>query len=89
MMSTLIISAPPMAAAFFQGTLGQFSPYSAMGALERGGAPAGPNGGIIPHRVPNDTNTSSVSPNAAYQSMMRPEDAPSTDGTGTRGLASR
>lgn len=47
-MTTLIISAPPMAAAFFQGTLGQFSGYSAMGALDRGGRPAGANGGYIP-----------------------------------------
>lgn len=48
-MTTLIISAPPMAAAFFQGTLGQFSGYSAMGALERGGQPAGAGGGYIPN----------------------------------------
>jgi type IV secretion system protein VirB6 len=47
-MSTLIISAPPMAAAFFQGTLGQFSPYSAMGALERGGTPEDAKRGYIP-----------------------------------------
>ncbi|MBO9827147.1 type IV secretion system protein [Xanthomonas sp. A2111] len=34
-LSTLIITAPPMAASFFQGTLGQFSAYSAFGQLGR------------------------------------------------------
>ena len=37
-LTTLIVTTPPMAAAFFQGTLGQFSPYVAFGA---GGAAAG------------------------------------------------
>ncbi|MBN6101105.1 type IV secretion system protein [Xanthomonas sp. CFBP 8703] len=32
-LSTLIITAPPMAASFFQGTLGQFTPYSGFGSL--------------------------------------------------------
>ena len=31
-LTTLIITTPPMAAAFFQGTLGQFSPYVAFGS---------------------------------------------------------
>ena len=35
-LSTMIISAPPMAAAFFQGTLGQFSGYSPFGQIGRG-----------------------------------------------------
>ncbi|MBV6787078.1 type IV secretion system protein [Xanthomonas campestris pv. uppalii] len=39
-LTTLIITAPPMAAAFFQGTLGQFTAYSALGQLDRGGQPA-------------------------------------------------
>lgn len=34
-LTTLIITAPPMAAAFFQGTLGQFPAYSALGQLDR------------------------------------------------------
>ncbi|MCL1501273.1 type IV secretion system protein [Xanthomonas nasturtii] len=34
-LTTLIITAPPMAAAFFQGTLGQFTAYSALGQLDR------------------------------------------------------
>ena len=31
-LTTLIVTTPPMAAAFFQGTLGQFSPYVAFAA---------------------------------------------------------
>ncbi|WP_425611812.1 type IV secretion system protein [Xanthomonas campestris] len=31
-LTTLILTAPPMAAMFFQGTLGAFTPYAAMGA---------------------------------------------------------
>jgi type IV secretion system protein VirB6 len=31
-LTTLIVTAPPMAASFFQGTLGQFTPYVAFGA---------------------------------------------------------
>ncbi|MFC3277349.1 type IV secretion system protein [Xanthomonas fragariae] len=34
-LTTLIITAPPMAASFFQGTLGQFTAYSALGQLDR------------------------------------------------------
>jgi type IV secretion system protein VirB6 len=59
-MSTLIISTPPMAAAFFQGTLGQFSAYSAMGALERGGQPAGAGGAIIPNQPHNNSNVNTA-----------------------------
>ncbi|MBV6882089.1 type IV secretion system protein [Xanthomonas euvesicatoria] len=36
-LTTLIITAPPMAASFFQGTLGQFTAYSALGQLDRAG----------------------------------------------------
>lgn len=35
-LTTLIISAPPMAAAFFQGTLGQFQTYSPFGRVGEG-----------------------------------------------------
>ena len=33
-LTTLIVTAPPTAAAFFQGTLGQFSPYAAFGSQQ-------------------------------------------------------
>ncbi|WP_266157212.1 type IV secretion system protein [Dyella silvatica] len=57
LLSTLIVMAPPMAAAFFQGTLGQFASYSSFGsigaagaarreqALAQGRAPSGGGGG--------------------------------------------
>ena len=37
LLSTLIVMAPPMAAAFFQGTLGQFASYSSFGTIGGGG----------------------------------------------------
>jgi type IV secretion system protein VirB6 len=37
-LTTLIVSAPPMAAAFFQGTVGSFMSYSALGSVGAGGA---------------------------------------------------
>lgn len=36
-LTMLLISAPPMAAAFFQGTLGQFMHYSVFGGMDRDG----------------------------------------------------
>jgi len=48
LLTTMIISAPPMAAAFFQGTLGQFNAYSPFGHIKpepqvgRGGGGYGP-----------------------------------------------
>jgi len=42
-MTTLVVTAPPMAAAFFQGVLGQFSPYSAMGSLSKDPASGQPH----------------------------------------------
>jgi len=50
LLTTMIISAPPMAAAFFQGTLGQFNSYSPFGHIKpeqsggRGGGGYGPPG---------------------------------------------
>jgi type IV secretion system protein VirB6 len=43
LLTTMIISAPPMAAAFFQGTLGQFNSYSPFGHIKP--EPAGSRGG--------------------------------------------
>lgn len=40
-LTTLIIAAPPMAAAFFQGTLGQFQAYSPFSQLNSSGATQG------------------------------------------------
>ncbi len=55
-LTTLILTAPPMAAMFFQGTLGGFMAYSQIG----GSAAAGPQGqpsGAVPQQTQNATNT--------------------------------
>ncbi|MEQ7779970.1 type IV secretion system protein [Xanthomonas hortorum] len=58
-LTTLIITAPPMAAAFFQGTLGQFTAYSALGQLDRasqdssGGRPQTPAAPARNDETPN------------------------------------
>ena len=46
-LTMLIVSAPPMAAMFFNGVLGQFSPYNAVG-VATGGGPAPPPGSGLP-----------------------------------------
>ena len=49
-LTMLIVSAPPMAAMFFNGVLGQFSPYNAVG-MATGGGPAPPPGSGLPPGV--------------------------------------
>jgi type IV secretion system protein VirB6 len=60
LLTTMIISAPPMAAAFFQGTLGQFNSYSPFGHIKpepagHGGGGYGPPGS--PTYMPNGQST--------------------------------
>lgn len=43
-LTTLILTAPPMAAMPFQGTLGVFTPYAAMGAATGAASRPGPQG---------------------------------------------
>nr|WP_258078468.1 type IV secretion system protein [Xanthomonas arboricola] len=63
-LTTLIITAPPMAAAFFQGTLGQFTAYSALGGGSAAAAvPAGPGGSYVPRQIASDTKNSDASVN--------------------------
>ena len=55
-LTTLIISTPPMAAMFFQGTVGQFAAYNSMGAFAGAGAAnsamrPGPGGQMVPAGV--------------------------------------
>ena len=47
-LTMLIVSAPPMAAMFFNGVLGQFSPYNAVGVATGGGAAPPPGSGLPP-----------------------------------------
>jgi type IV secretion system protein VirB6 len=43
-LTTLIVSAPPIAAILFQGTLGNFSPYNAFQSQPQPGSPGNPGG---------------------------------------------
>jgi type IV secretion system protein VirB6 len=45
-LTTLIVSAPPIAAILFQGTLGNFSPYNAFQSQPQPGSPGNPGGTI-------------------------------------------
>ncbi|GGK01431.1 type IV secretion system protein [Luteimonas terricola] len=47
-LTMLIVSAPPMAAMFFNGVLGQFSPYNAVGVATGGGGAPPPGSGLPP-----------------------------------------
>lgn len=88
-LTTLILTAPPMAAAFFQGTLGQFTAYSALGQLDRasqdssGGRPQTP---AAPARESQDTPTQ----NARGMNTVKSSDGTSQEpDTGSRGLAQK
>lgn len=82
LMTMLIISAPPMAASFFQGTLGSFMAYSAFsgGAGARPGPQGQPPGSYAPPQgsvvQPNSANQSSAGFN---NSGVQPRQAPVVD----------
>ncbi|TZF91483.1 type IV secretion system protein [Cognatilysobacter lacus] len=61
-LTTLIVTAPPMAANFFQGTLGQFSPYNVFGSAAR------PQPGYPPGTGPAQNVSYSSSPAQATRS---------------------
>ncbi|MFC5740021.1 type IV secretion system protein [Dyella tabacisoli] len=81
LLSTLIVMAPPMAAAFFQGTLGQFASYSSFGsigsqgsarreqALAQGRLPTGGGGGGGSHSNPQGQM---IAGDGAYGQTSRP-----------------
>ena len=54
-LSTLIVSAPPMAAAFFQGTLGQFMSYSAFGNVGARNSPGYSNAAAQGRAIPQSS----------------------------------
>ena len=58
-LTMLIISAPPMAALFFHGLMGNFTPYSAFGQPGPAGAPSQP--GYPAYRSPPQAHTSQTS----------------------------
>ncbi|WDM66249.1 type IV secretion system protein [Xanthomonas cucurbitae] len=91
-LTTLIITAPPMAAAFFQGTLGQFTAYSALGQLDRasqdgsGGRPYTPD---APARNTNRDGDNSSAGTVSVETRNTGPDsnASSVASTGARGQA--
>ncbi|MCC8470368.1 type IV secretion system protein [Xanthomonas phaseoli] len=87
-LTTLIITAPPMAAAFFQGTLGQFTAYSALGQLDRAGQSPGAGRPYEPGAPERETSRPRDRDEARVNSGVRSE-SPSNqeNSTGSRGLA--
>ncbi len=62
-LTTLILTAPPMAAMFFQGTLGGFSPYSQIGGAGGAPGPQGqPPGSYTPPQARNEEHKGSEAP---------------------------
>ncbi|QHG87148.1 type IV secretion system protein [Xanthomonas sp. NCPPB 1638] len=89
-LTTLIITAPPMAAAFFQGTLGQFTAYSALGQLDRAGQEPGAGRPYQPGTPERETIRNREQDGGRVSTGMRTE-APSNQesNTGNRGLAQK
>ncbi|MCL1524726.1 type IV secretion system protein [Xanthomonas nasturtii] len=87
-MTTLIVTAPPMAAAFFQGTLGQFTAYSALGQLDR--ANQEPGAGRPYTSAAPPTNDGETSRREGNSTVVR-SDVPASQepSTGSRGLAQK
>ncbi|MEG8119634.1 type IV secretion system protein, partial [Xanthomonas hortorum pv. gardneri] len=87
-MTTLIVTAPPMAAAFFQGTLGQFTAYSALGQLDRAGQSPAAGRPYEPGAPERETSRPSEQREVRTTAGMRTEPSSSQENTsGSRGLA--
>lgn len=73
-LTTLIISAPPMAAAFFQGTLGHFTPFSSLGGQAGSMLPAGGSGAprYMPAANQSSVNDAVVATMPRYDAAVRP-----------------
>ena len=77
-MTALIVSAPPMAAAFFQGTIGQFAAYNQFGQNAASGGGGG--GQRLPDGRPLGGGSSPTNQSVADQSTMsRPHSTFSND----------
>ncbi|PPU54585.1 hypothetical protein XacyCFBP1159_22050, partial [Xanthomonas arboricola pv. corylina] len=92
-LTTLILTAPPMAAAFFQGTLGQFAPYSAIGSLGSSDAASnanrqGPNAQMAPPAT-SSGNTAVGNREVAITTMHQESSSTSESSSGSRGLAQK
>lgn len=90
-MTTLIVTAPPMAAAFFQGTLGQFTAYSALGQLDRANQESGAGLPYAPSAPANDGARTADSQKSVTQVNTRVSGSETPNAavsTGARGAAS-
>ncbi|MEE5089173.1 type IV secretion system protein [Xanthomonas euvesicatoria] len=93
-MTTLIVTAPPMAAAFFQGTLGQFTAYSALGQLDRASQSPGAGRPYEPGAPARDANRTDTHARGGADNIVRSdvgnraESSPAQE-SGNRGLAQR
>jgi len=89
-LTTLILTAPPMAAFFFQGTLGSFMAYSQIGGSPAGAAP-GPQGqppgsyGLAP--APVATSSPNADPRAASPNLGGGASTAGPSTVGSRGNA--
>lgn len=92
-LTTLIVTTPPMAAMFFQGTLGSFTPYAAIGGGFGQGmsAPAGPSagaGGAGPAGGGGGGNTAYSEPRTVDHFVSgRTQGAVTSHAAGSRGAA--
>lgn len=66
-LTMLIVSAPPMAAMFFSGVLGQFSAYNALNALGSQGGQAAPPGSGLPPGVTGSSGGTGQAAGGAVQ----------------------
>jgi type IV secretion system protein VirB6 len=76
LMTVLLISAPPMAASFFGGTLGHFQPFSQMGGASQPGR-LGPQGQAPGTYAPAPNNPSQINPGANESNLNKLPSSPS------------
>ncbi|WP_233577628.1 type IV secretion system protein [Xanthomonas citri] len=86
-MTTLIVTAPPMAAAFFQGTLGQFTAYSALGQLDRANQEPGAGRPYQPSAPTQNSETRTVEVNNNTTGRVNSGSQDSSEGSGRMGKA--
>ncbi|MEA5188220.1 hypothetical protein VB151_18995, partial [Xanthomonas fragariae] len=89
-LTTLIITAPPMAASFFQGTLGQFTAYSALGQLDRASQDGSGGRPYQPATLASDSGSTAANyQKTILDTSVRSDASPQDSGAGSRGLAQK
>ncbi len=88
-LTTLIITAPPMAAAFFQGTLGQFTAYSALGQLDRAGQSPAAGRPYEPWAPARETQDTSPQRARGINTVNSSDVSSQEPSAGNRGLAQK